>query len=116
MRWENSRSFMGKVFTSSLLLPNGWTATVTDDTEASAPFRGTKYHIQANCRFWGVGYPETYKTLAEAREVAEDYTSRMPPCDDLAADGEHCRGAWDVRAAVLVEWNRIKPEAVDDPR
>lgn len=106
--WINSRSFYGKVFTSSLAMPNGWTATVTDSTEASAPFRGTYYHVSAICRFWGVQHPERFKTLAEARDTAEKYTAKMPFCDDQSSSGQHCHGAWDIRAAAISEWNKDK--------
>jgi hypothetical protein len=106
--WKNSHSFYGKVFTSSKALPNGWTASVTDCTQASAPFRGTYYTVQANCRFWGVGHPERFKMLEDARAAAIEFTEKMPTCDDSASDGNHCRGAWDIRRAVIDEWNRSK--------
>jgi len=102
--WINRRSNYGKVFTTYSDRPNGWSACVTDDTELSAPFRGTRYHVQANCRFWGISHPSTFTMLKDARAAALAFTDRMPRCDPDAMNGDHCRGAWDVRDEAIKQY------------
>jgi hypothetical protein len=88
--WVNYRSLHGKVFSSYYTLPNGWTATVTDDSEASAPFRGTRYRVSINCRWWGVQNCGVFLNLESARTAAIELGLKLPACDDAASDGKHC--------------------------
>lgn len=63
-------------------LPNGWTATVTDDLQAG----GIGYTASAKCQWWHVRHPKTFEEFDEAKReslrlaLAQRKASPDPSC------------------------------------
>lgn len=106
--WINRHTFFRKVFTSYCERPNGWTATVTDDTATHAPFRGTKYHVSAICRHWCIQHPATFKLLEDARNAALEFTDLMPQCLDIPGENQSCRAGWETAGKIRAAWKEAK--------
>ncbi len=51
-------------------LPNGWTPSVTDDSQMYAPKRSTCYTANASCRSRLVTHPQIFFLLEDAKSAA----------------------------------------------
>lgn len=68
--WKPSYDRLGIWYWRAPALPNGWTPSVCDDSQASAPRQPTRYTASASCRWWIVSWPAYFDTLAAAKEAA----------------------------------------------
>jgi len=51
-------------------LPNGWTPSVTDDSQMYAPKRPTSYTANASCRARLITHPQQFLSLEDAKREA----------------------------------------------
>lgn len=62
-------------------MPNGWTATVTDDPQTG------KYRASATCRWWQVQHPQEFDEFDEAKRQA----LMLALSQDKASPDSRCR-------------------------
>lgn len=70
VQWTVSYDPLHIWYWSTGQMANGWSALITDDSQAVAPKRPTRYSVSAVCRWWIVQYPKYLETLEEAKAAA----------------------------------------------